>query len=81
MKIFIFFTTVLALSKSAEWTYEGADSWSSKYPLCGGKSQTPINIQTTSEASCGTSTLNVAYLNDPVKAVTVKFKKCLKYFY
>jgi carbonic anhydrase len=69
--ILILVLLAFGLAKAAEWSYENPSSWSSSYPLCGGKQQTPINIITSETAACGTSTLNVAYLNDGIRAVTV----------
>lgn len=56
-----------------EWTYDDAENWANDYPICGGKIQTPINIES-GNAICDVSTINIAYLNDPIKAVTVNLK-------
>lgn len=77
MNILFFSLTAVAFVKGADWSYEdgvgiGPSSWANAYPLCGGKSQTPINIQTTAAATCDRSTLNIAYLNERIKSVKVK---------
>jgi carbonic anhydrase len=72
MKIIVSFILTFSLAFAAEWSYEDQDAWGDEYPLCAGKQQTPINIEA-GNAICDISTLNIAYLNDPIKAVTVKF--------